>query len=176
MLDRYNKVDKKEQAKIAKLLSDTGYLPIIFGKTRTYGTLAATGAGAGLALAGLTGIPLVGPAVTASVIATGAGNALGGGGTIAKKAIRMLGGAKRDQVVNVLKEAMMDPQRAKDLMTPGSSKAANFIMPMISGARGAMTYKEDDKQVQKYASGGPVYTPSAINSIRSARAQRNFAQ
>ena len=53
-------------------------------------------------------------------------------------------------------------------------KAYSRMLPGIIA--GETRSREPNKEPTKYASGGPVYTPPAINSIRSARAQRNFAQ
>jgi hypothetical protein len=177
LLDRYNKVDKVEQEEIKRLLSQYGFLPALLGKARAYATYGVAGSGFGVvapAVFSALGIP--GTAVTSALIAGGV-PALGGWGQAAKKVMSVLGGAKRDKVVNILKEALVDPTLAKKLYTPQNSEAANFIVPMLSGARGALTPTEDEEpSVQKYAAGGPVYTHPAISSIRAKRAMRSIAQ
>jgi hypothetical protein len=176
LLDRYNKVDKVEQEEIKRLLSQYGFLPALLGKARAFTTYGVAGGGLGVAapaVLGALGIPT--SLVTTGLVAGGV-NALGGWGQAARKAMSVLGGAKRDKVVNILKEALVDPTKARELYTPQSSTAANFIIPMLSGSRGALVPREDEKSnVQKYAAGGPVYTHPAISSIRVKRAVGRMA-
>lgn len=176
LLDRYGKVDKVEQEEITKLLSNYGFLPALLGKARAYTTYVGAGTFGALgipAAVGAVGIPVT--AITGVAGAAGV-QVLGGFGQLSKKATAAIGGAKRDAVVDVLKKALIDPGLAQELTTPRSSNAAKYLIPMLSGTRGALVPREKEKpNVQNKAAGGAVYTHPAITSMRSDRFKKRAA-
>ena len=167
LLERYKNAPKAEKPEIEALLSDGGFLPVLLGRATAYSLYGGTGLIAAK-VAGATGL-------TPLLIALGFG--LGGGAGVGKSAVKFLYGAKRDDVVELLKKGFTDPKVAASLMTPKDKNLEKYIAPFTAGLRETgLKELSKDKEPTKYAAGGPVYTHPAISSVRAKRAMRSIAR
>ena len=157
LLSRYNKVDKVEQQEISELLSKYGFIPALVGRLRATGIYI----GAGL------GISSMAKALALSAAVVAAGGGLGGGAIVGRKLVNFLGGAKRDQVVDLLKDGLLNPATATALSTPRDPKTMSYLAPILAGIRGtadnAATPKEQSEPENRYI-------PPAITDAKAARA------
>ena len=166
LLERYKNAPKAERPEIEALLSSNGFLPVLLGKASAYGMYGVAGLGIAKTAAATGFVPLL--------VALGFG--LGGGAPAGKALAKFAYGAKRDDVVNLLKKGFTDPQVAASLMKPKDKNLEKYIAPFAAGLRSAgLNEISKDREPAKYAAGGPVYTHPAISSIRAKRAVGRMA-
>ena len=166
---------------IAALMSKNGFLSALLGRG------AAITARVGTGIAGVALVPSIGGPLSSIMIDAAAG------GVSSSRIANFIYNSPRERVLDIIKDGLLNPDRAKVLTTPIKpldfpkiKKAYGYMLPLLIGNMGpSEPSKEQPTQPvpridintsPKYAAGGPVYTHPAISSIRAKRAMRSFAR